>query len=200
MADEAIAEGDVPDIATPRAVGDVPQERRCLRCETSFWSEGFEERICRRCKGLNAWRNAAPVSSGRISPPLIPQPRAVFLNPNWNIILACLEIVHTTTYKYRQKVPLGPHRLMLRPRETRELRLLAHALSISPTATVTWAHDVAGNAVATAVFEGLTDHLVIESSATVDLTAPAWPVFAIAASAAQYPLSMPTTNGRIWAR
>ncbi|MGX9353442.1 transglutaminase family protein (plasmid) [Shimia sp. W99] len=101
--------------------------------------------------------------------------------------MACLDIVHTTTYRYRQKAPLGPHRLMLRPRETRELRLLAHALSISPTATVTWAHDVAGNAVATAVFDGLTDHLVIESRATVELTAPAWPVFAIAASAAQYP-------------
>ncbi len=39
---------------------------------------------------------------------LIPQPRAVFLNPDWNIILACLEIVHTTTYRYCQKVPLGP--------------------------------------------------------------------------------------------
>ena len=76
---------------------------------------------------------------------------------------------------------------MIRPRETRELRLIAHALSISPTATVTWAHDVAGNAVATAIFDSLTDHLVIESRATVDLTAPAWPVFAIAASAAQYP-------------
>ena len=73
---------------------------------------------------------------GRISPPLIPEPRAVFLNPDWNIILACLEIVHTTTYRYRQKVPLGPHRLTLRPRETRELRLLAHALSISPTGLV----------------------------------------------------------------
>ncbi|MFD1342249.1 transglutaminase family protein [Litorisediminicola beolgyonensis] len=101
--------------------------------------------------------------------------------------MACLDIVHTTTYRYRHEVSLGPHRLMLRPRETRELRLLAHALSISPTATVTWAHDVAGNAVATAVFNGVTDHLVIESRATVDLTAPAWPVFAIAASAAQYP-------------
>lgn len=52
MADEAIAEGDVPDIVTPRAVSDVPQERRCLRCETSFCSEGFGERICRRCRGL----------------------------------------------------------------------------------------------------------------------------------------------------
>jgi transglutaminase-like putative cysteine protease len=46
---------------------------------------------------------------------------------------------------------------------------------------------VAGNAIATAVFDGPTDHLVIESRASVELTAPAWPVFAIAASAIQYP-------------
>lgn len=64
MADEAIVGRDVLDIATPRAVADVPQERRCLRCKTSFRSEGFGERICRRCKGLSAWRNAAPVSTG----------------------------------------------------------------------------------------------------------------------------------------
>lgn len=43
---------------------DVPQERRCLRCNTEFWSEGFGERICRRCKGSNAWRIAVPVRSG----------------------------------------------------------------------------------------------------------------------------------------
>ena len=101
--------------------------------------------------------------------------------------MACLIIVHTTTYRYRQAVSLGPHRLMLRPRETREVRLFSHELSIAPTATVTWAHDVAGNAIATAVFDGPTDHLVIESRASVELTAPAWPVFAIAASAARYP-------------
>ncbi|MGM0741976.1 MAG: transglutaminase family protein [Pseudomonadota bacterium] len=101
--------------------------------------------------------------------------------------MACLDIVHTTTYRYRHAVSLGPHRLMLRPRETRELRLRSYALSITPTALVTWAHDVAGNAIATAVFDGPTDHLEIESSASVELTAPAWPVFAIAASAAQYP-------------
>ena len=76
---------------------------------------------------------------------------------------------------------------MLRPRETRELRLFSHDLSITPTAAVTWAHDVAGNAIATAIFDGPTDHLVIESRASVELTAPVWPVFAIAASAAQYP-------------
>jgi transglutaminase-like putative cysteine protease len=76
---------------------------------------------------------------------------------------------------------------MLRPRETRELGLFSNELFITPAATVTWAHDVAGNAIATAIFDGPTDHLVIESRASVELTAPAWPVFAIAASAAQYP-------------
>ncbi|MCB1418684.1 MAG: transglutaminase family protein [Notoacmeibacter sp.] len=101
--------------------------------------------------------------------------------------MVCLDIVHTTTYRYQNAVSLGPHRLMLRPRETRELRLLGHTLSISPTATVIWAHDVAGNTIATAVFGGLTENLLIESRATVELTAPTWPVFAIAASAAQFP-------------
>lgn len=125
---------------------------------------------------------------GRIPPPLTPiGARIIFLEPNWSHILARLDIFHTTTYRYRHEVSLGPHRLMLRPRETRELRLFSHSLSITPTATVTWAHDVAGNAIATAVFDGKTDHLLIESNASVELTAPAWPVFAIAASAAQYP-------------
>ncbi|MEQ9037237.1 MAG: transglutaminase family protein [Silicimonas sp.] len=101
--------------------------------------------------------------------------------------MAYLDIVHTTTYRYRQEVSLGPHRLMLRPRETRELRLLSHALSISPAPAMTWAHDVAGNVIATATFDAPRDHLVIESRASVEITAPAWPVFAISASAIEYP-------------
>ncbi|WP_299627738.1 transglutaminase family protein [uncultured Tateyamaria sp.] len=101
--------------------------------------------------------------------------------------MACLDILHTTTYRYRQAVSLGPHRLMLRPRETRELRLFSHDLSITPEATLTWAHDVAGNSIATALFDTPTDHLVIESRASLEITAPAWPVFAISASAIEYP-------------
>ena len=63
MVGKAIAEAAAPDIETARALGDIAQKRQCLRCETAFWSEGFGERICRRCKGLNAWRNGAPVSA-----------------------------------------------------------------------------------------------------------------------------------------
>ena len=35
-----------------------------------------------------------------------------------------LRIHHRTTYRYRSPVGFGQHRLMLRPRESRELRLI----------------------------------------------------------------------------
>ncbi|MCC5975976.1 MAG: transglutaminase family protein [Rubellimicrobium sp.] len=98
-----------------------------------------------------------------------------------------LSVSHRTEYRYAAPVAFGPHRVMKRPRETNELRLLSFDLELSPRASVSWAHDVAGNAIATVGFSGLTDVLVVESRMVVDLTAPAWPVFDIAASAQQYP-------------
>lgn len=38
--------------------------------------------------------------------------------------MTVFDIRHPTTYRYREPVRLGPHRLMLRPREGREVRLL----------------------------------------------------------------------------
>jgi transglutaminase-like putative cysteine protease len=96
-------------------------------------------------------------------------------------------ITHATTYRYGTAVALGPHRLMLRPRETRDLGLVAFDLEVSPAARVDWSHDVSGNAIASASFDSLSDMLVIRSRTTVVLTAPVWPVFAIAASAINYP-------------
>jgi transglutaminase-like putative cysteine protease len=98
-----------------------------------------------------------------------------------------LNITHRTDYRYATAVAPGPHRLMLRPRETRELRLLSFDLAVQPDAAVTWSHDVAGNSIATAVFRSLTDMLTVESRMTVDLSAQAWPVFDIAAEAQRYP-------------
>jgi transglutaminase-like putative cysteine protease len=98
-----------------------------------------------------------------------------------------LRIHHRTTYRYHEPVRLGPHRLMLRPRESRDLRLTSSSVSVTPDAVVTWAHDVSGNAVATATFQAPADHLVIDSIAELQLDATAWPVFDIAASAARYP-------------
>ena len=98
-----------------------------------------------------------------------------------------LKIHHKTTYRFNQPVRLWPHRLMLRPRESRDLRLLSHEVTAIPTASVMWALDVFGNAVATASFESMTDRLIIDSIAEVELDSVAWPVFDIAASAISYP-------------
>jgi len=101
--------------------------------------------------------------------------------------LIALTLRHKTTYRYNRPVKLSTHRLMLRPRESRELRLISSALIVMPEAVVTWAHDVFGNSVATATFAGTTDHLVIDSVAELELGATQWPVFDVAASAASYP-------------
>jgi transglutaminase-like putative cysteine protease len=98
-----------------------------------------------------------------------------------------LSIQHRTTYRYRKALAFGPHRLMLRPRESRNLQLFSHELTLSPAATVTWAYDVSGNAVATAVFSEMADTLVIDSVAELALDVDQWPVFDISASAAEYP-------------
>jgi transglutaminase-like putative cysteine protease len=98
-----------------------------------------------------------------------------------------INIRHRTTYRYRQPVELGPHRIVVRPRESRDLRLISHELKVNPSSAVTWANDVAGNSVATAAFRGLTDVLTVESAAKVELSTAAWPVFDMAASAISYP-------------
>ena len=98
-----------------------------------------------------------------------------------------LRIRHRTVYRYRQLVTLGPHKLMLRPRESRDVRLLSSELTLTPAATLEWASDVAGNAVATATFGTPTATLTIDSLASVVLSAAAYPVFPIAASAIAFP-------------
>jgi len=101
--------------------------------------------------------------------------------------LVSLRVAHTTTYHYREPVSLYPHRLMLRPRESRDLRLLSLELTLDPPAVVTWAQDVAGNMVATAAFQARTDSLIIHSVAALELDAASWPVFDVAASAVNFP-------------
>jgi len=98
-----------------------------------------------------------------------------------------LRIQHRTIYRYSRPVGFGPHRLMIRPRESRDLRVISSDVAVIPAAKVTWALDVFGNAVAMATFQGMADNLVIESVVELQLDAPAWPVFNISASSVCYP-------------
>lgn len=81
-----------------------------------------------------------------------------------------VRITHTTEYRYARPVRLTPHRLMLRPRDSHDLRLLSATLGVSPPAASTrWAHDVFGNSVATLAWDegGAVDTLRLVS--TLDL-------------------------------
>jgi transglutaminase-like putative cysteine protease len=78
---------------------------------------------------------------------------------------------------------------MVRPRESRELRLIASDVTTTPAATVTWSQDIFGNSVAIARFEAPADRLTILSLNDVELSAAAWPVFDLAASAASFPFT-----------
>lgn len=101
--------------------------------------------------------------------------------------MTTLRVSHRTAYHYDRPMRFGPHSLILRPRESRSLRLNSHRLELVPEAKVTWAQDVAGNSVATATFAEPADTLIVESVAEVSLFAEKWPIFDIAASAATYP-------------
>jgi transglutaminase-like putative cysteine protease len=105
--------------------------------------------------------------------------------------MTSIRIHHKTAYLFHKPVRLGPHRLMLRPRESREVRLVASTLTVGPDATVTWAQDVFGNAIATATFRLNAASLAIDSVSDVELSSSPWPVFPIAASACSYPFRYP---------
>ncbi len=58
------------------------------------------------------------------------------------------DITHTTIYRYRQPVRFGEHRVMFRPRESHDLRVLATDLDVSPDASVRLIQDPLSNSVA----------------------------------------------------
>jgi len=101
--------------------------------------------------------------------------------------LTVLSIRHKTAYRFGGQVSLNPHRLLLRPREGRDLRLLSNLIHLTPFCELTWAQDVFGNSVAMANFAVRTDTLIVESLSEVELTSTAWPVFPVSASAVSYP-------------
>ena len=78
--------------------------------------------------------------------------------------MTILNVLHSTSYRYAEPVTFGPHRMMMRPRDSHDLRLLDTALTISPAASVRWLHDIFGNSVAIAEFAEPGDELRVVSS------------------------------------
>jgi transglutaminase-like putative cysteine protease len=80
-----------------------------------------------------------------------------------------LTIHHKTEYRYAHPVAFGEHRIMLRPRDGHDLRVLSNHLEIVPQPmSLRWIHDVFGNSVAIATFDERAETLSFTSTATVE--------------------------------
>jgi transglutaminase-like putative cysteine protease len=98
-----------------------------------------------------------------------------------------LTVRHATKYRYARPVTFGQHRLMLRPRDSHDMRLVSAKLTLSPPGHVRWMHDVFGNSVALVDFNTPGARLNITSTLQIERYGIEGPVFPIAPEAEFYP-------------
>lgn len=83
--------------------------------------------------------------------------------------MASYHIRHVTTYRYRQPVAFGEHRLVLKPRDSHDQRTRRLDLRIEPTPrAVGWAEDASGNLSGSVVFGHRATQLSIVSESVVE--------------------------------
>jgi transglutaminase-like putative cysteine protease len=97
---------------------------------------------------------------------------------------------HVTVYRYSRPAAFGEHRMMLRPRDSYDQRLIEARLAIHPEPVeLRWLHDVFGNCVAVARFDARAPELRFESEITLEHT-PSWlPDLQIEPRAMAFPFS-----------
>ena len=105
-----------------------------------------------------------------------------------------LTVEHLTTYNYNSPVRFGDHRMMLRPRDSHDLRLLEATLEVQPPARLRWLHDVFGNSVTIAQFDDPADRLLINSKIVINRYPLTGPSFAIEPYATKLPFSYPASE------
>lgn len=102
--------------------------------------------------------------------------------------MAVLNVRHVTCYRYKRAVQFGEHRMMFRPRDSYDQRLLDTSLAISPRPSrLRWLHDVFGNCVAIAAFDRAAGELRFESRIRLDHFPSTTLDFQIEDSARTYP-------------
>src|SRR5208337_3167871 len=102
--------------------------------------------------------------------------------------MSLLTVRHVTIYRYSEPVALGQHRMMFRPRESHDLKLLKTSLTILPQpARLRWLHDVFDNSIAIAEFDGFTSELRFESIVTLQHFETTLPVYPLEEFANTYP-------------
>ncbi|MEP7306824.1 MAG: transglutaminase family protein [Acidobacteriota bacterium] len=99
-----------------------------------------------------------------------------------------LTVRHVTIYRYSEPVRFGEHRMMFRPRESQDLRLVNTKLDILPRPSkLRWLHDVFDNSVAIATFDEMASELRFESTVTLEHEETVLLEYALETAARTYP-------------
>jgi transglutaminase-like putative cysteine protease len=99
-----------------------------------------------------------------------------------------LTVRHVTIYRYSEPVRFGEHRMMFRPRESHDLRLVRTKLDIRPRpSSLRWVHDVFDNSVAIVTFDEAAPELRFDSTVTLEHIATALPDYSLETGAHSYP-------------
>src|SRR6195256_7005341 len=82
---------------------------------------------------------------------------------------ACYGTCNVTAYHYKQPVAFGEHRMMLRPRDDDDQKVLEAEFKITPEPSqLAWTQDIFGNHVATARFADRASELRFENTIRLD--------------------------------
>ena len=130
-------------------------------------------------------------SSRSLDPKLFTSRRSGDGSAHWLVDeMTLLAVRHVTTYRYRQPVSFGEHRVMFRPRDSYDQRLLDARIEIGPApSAMRWIHDVFGNCVAIARFTKEASELRFESNIRLDHQPSNAPDFQMEDYAQTYPFA-----------
>lgn len=104
--------------------------------------------------------------------------------------MAILEVKHLTRYRYLRPVSFGEHRLMCRPRDSHDLRMIDTRLVINPLpATIRWQHDPFSNSIARVRFNTTASELSIESGFRAEHYPTTTPIIELEDFARRYPFT-----------
>jgi transglutaminase-like putative cysteine protease len=99
-------------------------------------------------------------------------------------------VKHRTVFDYARPVGFGEHRILFRPRDSYDQRLIESTLAVEPTPReIRWFHDVFGNCVAVVSFAKRARQLVFESRIRIDHSPQSTPDFRIHKRAETYPFA-----------
>lgn len=104
--------------------------------------------------------------------------------------MTIFSVEHTTQYRYRNPIVPGVHKLMFRPRDSFDQRLLESSLVVAPTPVdVRWIHDAFGNCITLVEFDAPTTSLRFETRLRIDHRPEESPDFSIEHYARNHPFA-----------